>query len=148
MKQRILNVIVLLLFVLNCGAQVKSEASTVVAEQQITAFYKQYMSMIAFEEINREKKLRLTKSIFTPRGFRKYNRYCYKHDFDALINAQDSNEMAVKTVACKHLKDDWYQVSYLWDETKPRVYINLKLKYEKSAHKFLICEVQPLGDDL
>ncbi len=148
MKQRFLNLLFLLLATLACSAQVKGEVGIAVAEQQITAFYKQYMTMIVSGELNEEKELSLEKSIFTSKGFRKYNKWGNKHDADALLNAQDSNEMAVKTVTCKHLKDDWFQVSYLWDETSRSTRINLKLKYDKSVKKYLICDIQPLWDDL
>ncbi len=80
---------------------------------RIEKFYKAYMN-----PEGRTNTQRLTERIFTPRVLEKINRVGESGGYDPIIDAQDTNEHGVKTMKCRHLGGDWYEVSYWWDEQK------------------------------
>ncbi len=83
---------------------------------RIEKFYKAYMDLE-----RRSNTQRLTEGIFTPRVLEKIHRVGESGGYDPIIDAQDTNEHGVRTLKCRHLGGNWYEVSYWWDEQKQTV---------------------------
>ncbi len=96
----------------------EANAEEVVAANvtRIEKFYKAYM-----DPEGRFNTQRLAEEIFTRRALEKIYRVGDSGGYDPIIDAQDTNEHGVRTLKCRHLGGQWYEVSYWWDEQKQTV---------------------------
>ncbi|MFI3322245.1 MAG: hypothetical protein R3Y50_06935 [Rikenellaceae bacterium] len=93
--------------------------------EQITTFYKQYISILG-EDYRKEKQL-LAENI-TPNAIEKIYRDISSTGANEIVRAQDTNDNMLKTVKAEHLENDWYMVSYYWDSNKSSLITQIPLK--------------------
>ena len=73
---------------------------------------------------------------------------------DPIIRSQDINSDAIRTLNVKNIIDNWYMVSYLWNEKDSTTIIKIPLKVEKVDEKCKIAYITPVqngdqyGDEL
>lgn len=107
-KRMYLAVLLLIsLFALRTRAQHAARA------EQIRLFYDRYM--VYFEEWNNNKLFDLQSKFLTPEMLEKKGRLANATDSDPILRAQDVSEYGRKSLTCRHLEGDWYEVAYRWD---------------------------------
>lgn len=103
----------------------------------ILSFYKKYLSeSSSIRELDS-----LARTFLTSDMYDKLDRMNRLADGDQLIRAQDTTPYASKSLRCRHLKDDWYEVSWRYFQKDSLVRIPLKIKYVGS--KPYICDLIP-----
>lgn len=73
---------------------------------------------------------------------------------DPVIRSQDVNSDAIKTLDVRKIADDWYMVSYLWNEKDNTTLTEIPLKVKNINGKCMIAYITPIengvqyGDEL
>lgn len=80
---------------------------------EIKTFYTNYMTNILNVDSTNET---LCKKYLTEEMAAKLQRMRNATGGDPIIRAQDMNSDAIKTLNVREIADDWYVVSYLWNE--------------------------------
>lgn len=139
MKSTFLIAIVLLL-----SASV-AMAQPLPVEEQIKNFYVQYMK--AIENGHHEQVDQLIDKFLTAEMQDKKGRLTVTTDADPILRAQDVSAYGMQSVECRHLEDEWYEVSYRWkDDNDACIYIPLMVKSEKKG-EVKIAYVTPVWSD-
>lgn len=135
-----------MLFVAEVGAQ-----STTVAKQ-IREFYVEYMK--AVDTRDHELEDRLFGDFLTPEMLEKKGRLTAATGADPLLRAQDVSDYGSRSLQCRHLKGDWYEVSYRWcEEDSVGFYIPLKVEVTDAGKARIMyitpeCEGRKYGDGM
>lgn len=108
-----------------------SFAQSVSDIEQIKKFYASYMK--AIEEGDDEITETLEQQFLTKEMQAKMGRLVDATGTNPLLRAQDVSTFGKQSLQCRHLEDDWYMVSYLWDEMDS-VGIHIPLKIVKDAN--------------
>ena len=66
---------------------------------------------------------------------------------DPIIRAQDMNSDAIKTLNVREIADDWYMVSYLWNEKDSASLVEIPLKVGYVNEKCKIKYITPIEND-
>lgn len=123
MKMHILKrILPILLLCVGAYGQTRQD---VYISNKIIALYKSYMSAFYYED--KENIYPLIENFFTPEMWKKRSRLICATDCDPLTRSQDISGYAIKTVDCKHLDGDWYEVSLCFMENAPLTYIPIKV---------------------
>ncbi len=107
----------------------------------ILSFYKAYLS----ENLDVRKGDSLARTFLTPEMYERLRQLNELTDFDHLIRAQDVTENAYRTLSCRHIKGNWYGVSWRFSSSDSLTFIPLKVRYVKSRP--YICDVIPVWDN-
>lgn len=93
--------------------------------QSLLEFYKAIMS----DNFNQQQEDSLLKKSATPELIEKYHRQGLANDVNMFLQAQDWTQNGRKSLKCKHLKDDWYEISYQpTPDNEETVYIAVLMK--------------------
>lgn len=111
---------------LSCAAP---KADTAACEQWIVETYRKWMK----GEI---KELAERKELFTPEMWEKRGRLASVQGADPLIRAQDYSEYGLESLSCKHLADNWYEVSYAWSEEDEPIHIPVRINTQGGHFRF------------
>lgn len=103
----------------------------------ILSFYKSYLS----ESMDVRQCDSLARSFLTPEMYVRLNRMNRLADADQLTRSQDTTPTALETLSCRHIKGDWYEVSWRFSPKDSLTHIPLKIKYVKT--KPYICYLIP-----
>lgn len=103
----------------------------------ILSFYKSYLS----ESMDVRQCDSLARSFLTPEMYVRLNRMNRLADADQLTRSQDTTPTALETLSCRHIKGDWYEVSWRFSPKDSLTHIPLQIKYVKS--KPYICYLIP-----
>lgn len=103
----------------------------------ILSFYKSYLS----ESMDVRQCDSLARSFLTPEMYVRLNRMNRLADADQLTRSQDTTPTALETLSCRHIKGDWYEVSWRFSPKDSLTHIQLKIKYVKT--KPYICYLIP-----
>lgn len=117
--KKILIAMLLLPFTAEAGAQSATA-------EQIRGFFAGYMKAVD----NSDNGLcdTLLGEFLTPEMREKKGRLTAATDADPLLRAQDVSDYGRRTLQCRHLEGDWYEVSYRWgEEDTTGTYIPLKV---------------------
>ena len=99
--------------------------------KQIKHFYVRYMK--AMEEGDDEMRETLVQQFLTKEMQAKMGRLVDATGSNPLLRTQDVSTFGKQSLQCRHLEDDWYMVSYRWDEMDS-VGIHIPLKIVKDAN--------------
>lgn len=80
---------------------------------EVRTFYTNYMTNLLNVDSHNEAPC---KKYLTEELAAKLQRMVYATGSNPIIRAQDVNSDAIKTLNVREIADDWYMVSYLWDE--------------------------------
>ena len=118
---------------------------------EIKTFYTSYMMNVLNGNSKNEA---LCKTYLTDELSAKIQRMINVSGVDPIIRSQDVNSDAIKTLNVRKIADDWYMVSYLWNEKDSTTIIKIPLKVEKVDEKCKIAYITPVqngdqyGDEL
>lgn len=116
-------------------------AQTMAQEEQIKEFYACYME--AVETYNPKKEIDLLHDFLTLDMQEKKGRLVLVTGSDPLLRAQDVSEYCRQSLACRHLEDLWYEVSYRRDKSDT-IGIKIPIRITTDAKgKTRICYVTP-----
>lgn len=90
-------------------------------ENDILEYYTVYMNLNDIDSLRR-----FRRNILTTDMYDKYLKMVDETGADPIINAQDVSEWAIKTLSCKHVKKEWYVVSYQPQPNTSPILIMLK----------------------
>ena len=99
--------------------------------KQIKHFYVRYMK--AMEEGDDKMREALVQQFLTKEMQAKMRRLIDATGTNPLLRAQDVSAFGKQSLQCKHLEDDWYMVSYRWNEMDSAG-IHIPLKIVKDAN--------------
>ncbi len=108
-----------------------SFAQSVSDIEQIKQIYVRYMK--AMEDGDDEMREALVQQFLTKEMQAKMGRLVNATGVNPLLRTQDVSTFGRQSLRCRHLEDDWYMVSYLWDEMDS-VGIHIPLKIVKDAN--------------
>lgn len=119
--------------------------------EEIKNFYRKYMIHV-LEYYSRNEAL--CKNYLTDEMISKVKRMSDATGGDPIIRAQDMDSVAIKTLNVRKLSDDWYMVSYLWNENDSTDITEIPLKVKHINGKCKIAYITPFengtqyGDEL
>ncbi|MFI3268032.1 MAG: hypothetical protein R3Y51_04860 [Rikenellaceae bacterium] len=116
-----------------------------VTARQITAFYKQYITLILSSDYKDAKALLSTN--LTEEAMQKAHRGAISSNANQIVRAQDVNETMVETVKVTHLEDDWYLVSFYWIVGDESAKIQIPLKAKSVENKLQISYIPHSAND-
>mgnify|MGYP001159000122 FL=1 len=108
---------------------------------EIKMFYTSYMTNILNVDSTNEI---LCKKYLTEELAAKLQRMRNATGGDPIIRAQDINSDAIKTLNVKEIADDWYMVSYLWNEKDSASLVEIPLKVGCVNEKCKIVYITPI----
>ena len=133
MKRRFIFISVLLF----CFSTVCSGACI----DEIKTFYASYMTNILNVDSTNEA---LCRKYLTEELAAKLQRMRNATGGDPIIRAQDMNSDALKTLNVREIADDWYMVSYLWNEKDSASLVEIPLKVGCVNEKCKIVYITPI----
>lgn len=89
----------------------------------------------------------LCKKYLTEELAAKLHRMAYATGGNPIIRAQDVNSDAIKTLNVREIADDWYMVSYLWDEKDSTSLVEIPLKVGYVNDQCKIVYITPIESD-
>lgn len=108
---------------------------------EIKMFYMSYMTNILNVDSTNEI---LCKKYLTEELAAKLQRMRNATGGDPIIRAQDMNSDAIKTLNVREIADDWYMVSYLWNEKDSASLVEIPLKVGYVNEKCKIKYITPI----
>ena len=94
-------------------------------EKYLQKSYQEYME--ALNTNDRETKEKFLENLLTPEMKEKRARLACATDADPMIRAQDVTEHGIRSVQCRHLSGNWYEVSYRSYPQDSTTYIPLRI---------------------
>lgn len=128
-----------------------SEICSSACLDEIRTFYTSYMMNLLNDDSNNRT---LCKMYLTDGLIAKVQRMGNTNGVDPIIRSQDVNDDAVRTLNVGKITDNWYMVSYLWNEKDSTTVIKIPLKVENVDGKCKIAYITPAqngvqyGDEL
>lgn len=111
---------------------------------EVRTFYTNYMTNLLNVDSNNEA---LCKKYLTEELAAKLHRMAYAAGGNPIIRAQDVNSDAIKTLNVREITDDWYMVSYLWDEKDSISLVEIPLKVGYVNDQCKIVYITPIESD-
>lgn len=111
---------------------------------EIKAFYTSYMTNILNVDSTNET---LCRKYLTEELAAKLQRMRNATGGDPIIRAQDMSSDAVKTLNVREIADDWYVVSYLWNEEDSTSLVEIPLKVGYVNEQCKIVYITPIEND-
>lgn len=111
---------------------------------EVRTFYTNYMTNLLNVDSNNEA---LCKKYLTEELAAKLHRMVYATGSNPIIRAQDVNSDAIKTLNVREITDDWYMVSYLWDEKDSTSLVEIPLKVGYVNDQCKIVYITPIESD-
>lgn len=111
---------------------------------EVRTFYTNYMTNFLNVDSNNEA---LCKKYLTEELAAKLHRMAYATGGNPIIRAQDVNSDAIKTLNVREIADDWYMVSYLWDEKDSTSLVEIPLKVGYVNDQCKIVYITPIESD-
>lgn len=111
--------------------------------EEVKTFYKGYM--MNFLDVDSDNDS-LCEMFLTEGMIAKARRMRYATGGDPIIRAQDVNEDAIKTLAVRRAADDWYLVSYLWNEKDSTTLTEIPLKAQSIDGMCKIVYITPIAN--
>lgn len=141
-----ISLILLFLFqIAKTTAQISSNSSDVTQiEKYLQKSYQEYMEAINTDDRKAEEKF--IKNLLTPEMNEKRARLTCATDANPVIRAQDVTEYGIKSVRCRHLSGNWYEMSYRSYPKDSAIYIPLRITTD-SPEKIRISYVTPEWGD-
>ena len=96
------------------------------ATNVIKTFYQDYTTAIISSESYKKSDSLKTKYL-TKSLLEKIDKIVKASDADPIIRGQDFREDVIKTLDVKHLEDNWYMVSYIWDKDTTNIPVRVSL---------------------
>lgn len=118
--------------------------STICSSQcidEIKTFYTSYLMNVENGNLNYE--AALCEKYLTEGLVAKTQRMVNSSGIDPIIRAQDVNEDGIKTLAVRTIVDDWYMVSYLWNERDSTTLTEIPLKAQSIDGECKIVYITP-----
>lgn len=118
---------------------------------EVKTFYKSYMMNVLNGDSNNES---LCKMYLTEGLVAKTQRMINISGVDPVIRSQDVSSDAIKTLDVRKIADDWYMVSYLWNEKDNTTLTEIPLKVKNINGKCKIAYITSIengvqyGDEL
>lgn len=107
----------------------------------VKTFYRGYMMNFLTVDSNNDS---LCKKFLTEGLIAKTKRMSNATGVNPIIRSQDVNEDAIKTLAVRRVADDWYMVSYLWNEKDSTTLTEIPLKAQSIDGKCKIVYITPI----
>ena len=111
---------------------------------EVRTFYTNYMTNLLNVDSHNEA---LCKKYLTEELAAKLHRMAYATGSNPIIRAQDVNSDAIKTLNVREITDDWYMVSYLWDEKDSTSLVEIPLKVGYVNDQCKIVYITPIESD-
>lgn len=108
---------------------------------EVQTFYRSYMMNFLNVDSNNDS---LCKKFLTEELTAKTKRMSNATGVNPIIRSQDVNEDAIKTLAVRRVADDWYMVSYLWNEKDSTTLTEIPLKAQSIDGKCKIVYITPI----
>lgn len=111
---------------------------------EVRTFYTNYMTNLLNVDSHNEAPC---KKYLTEELAAKLQRMVYATGSNPIIRAQDVNSDAIKTLNVREIADDWYMVSYLWDEKDSTSLVEIPLKVGYVNDQCKIVYITPIESD-